>query len=242
MRQLVLSTLLVLLVAVLSGTEVGGHIARNTTWSPEHNPYIVISFLYIDNGATLTILPGTEVRVLGAEKSNIFNFMWSGNTQPEAKMIIVNGRINAIGTPELPITFDKYQDDNAYRWGSIYMSPAAQISSFEYCEFRHAFFCDYVPGEWSLAAIDFDNGFINVRSCTFENNLNAIRTKFLQSDILLYDCKFISVNDTYPSPFGVNGFLGFSAAPDPEPSSFRKRAMTVNNTATMMIPMTAAFV
>ena len=102
------------------------------------------------------------------------------------------------------------------------MSSAAQFSSFEYCEFRNTFFCDYIPGEWSMAAIDFDNGVINVRSCTFENNLNAIHTGFLQDDILLYDCRFISINDIYPTPFGMTGFIGLSAAPEPEPETHYK--------------------
>ncbi len=201
--------------------EVGGHITRSTTWSPENNPYIISTFLYIDAGVTLAILPGTQILCTGADKSDIYNFKWSGSAQPVSKMIIVNGRINAVGTPDLPILFDKYQEDRDFRWGGIYIGPNAQVSTFEHCEFRNAFFCDFVPGGWdrSLAAIDFHNGAINVRSCVFENNLGAIRSGFLQSDILLYDCKFISLNDTYPTPFGATGFLGLSAAPEPEPEA-----------------------
>jgi hypothetical protein len=206
-------------VSALLCIEVGGHITQNTTWTPDNNPYIITSFLYVDVGVTLTIIPGTQVLCSGADKSNIYNFMWSGNNQPLAKMVIVNGAINAVGTSDNPIIFDKYQPDHDYRWGSIYIGPNAPISTFEFCEFRNAFFCDYIPGEWSLAAIEFDNGVINVRSCTFENNLNAIRTGFLQDDILLYDCSFISINDTYPTPFGMTGFIGFSAAPEPEPEN-----------------------
>ncbi len=222
MNRYILAMVLSALMLSAYCTEVGGHIMRNTTWTPENSPYVITSFLYIDNQVTLTILPGTQVRCSGADKSSIYSFMWSGNNQPISKMIIVNGRINAIGTPDQPITFDKYQDDIDFRWGGIYMSPGAQVSSFEYCEFRNAFFCDYIPGDWSLAAIDFHNGIINVRSCVFENNLNAIRTGYLQSDILLYDCKFISIDDTYPTPFGLTGFIGFSAAPQPEPDEHYK--------------------
>jgi len=222
MKEILLILSLISITSTLLCIEVGGHITQNTTWNPHNNPYIITSFLYVDAGATLTILPGVQVLSTGADKNNINNFMWRGNNQPISKMIIVNGRINAIGTPDNPITFDKYQDDVDYRWGGIYMSPAAQVSSFEYCEFRNAFFCDYVPGEWSLAAIDFDNGVINVRSCTFENNLNAIHTGRLQDDILLYDCRFVSVNDTYPTPFGMTGFIGLSAAPEPEPETHYK--------------------
>ncbi|MDD3103536.1 MAG: hypothetical protein PHY24_04885, partial [Candidatus Cloacimonetes bacterium] len=204
-------------VVLLFGLEVGGHITQDTIWSPENNPYIINSFLYIDAEVTLTILPGTQVRCTGADKSNIFNFMWDEGAQPLSKMMIVNGRINAVGTPDMPILFDKYQRDIDYRWGGIYIGPDAQVSTFEYCEFRNSFFCDYVPGTWSLAAIQFDNGIVKVRSCVFENNLGALHTGFLQSDLLLYDCKFISLNDSYPNPFAFPGFLGLSAAPQPVP-------------------------
>ncbi len=222
MKQVLFVILLTLVTATLSCIEVGGHISQDTIWSPENNPYIITSYLYINDGVTLTIMPGTQIRCSGANKSSLYNFMWTGNNQPISKMIIVFGTINAIGTSELPITFDKYQEDVNYRWGGIYIAPNARISTFEYCEFRNVFFCDYAPGDWSLAAIEFHNGMINVRSCTFENNLNAIRTGFLQSDILLYDCKFISENDTYPTPFGITGFLGFSAAPEPVPDDYYK--------------------
>ena len=222
MKRILFILILTSIVSTLLCIDVGGHITQNTTWSPDNNPYIITSFLYVDARVTLTILPGTQIRCTGADKSNIYNFMWSGNNQPVSKMIIVNGAINAVGTSDNPITFDKYQPDHEYRWGSIYIGPNAPISTFEFCEFRNAFFCDYIPGEWSLAAIDFDNGVINVRSCTFENNLNAIRTGFLQDDILLYDCRFISIDDTYPNPFGMTGFIGFSAAPEPEPETHYK--------------------
>lgn len=213
---------LISVVSMLRCIEVGGHIARSTTWSPVNNPFIITSFLYVDAGVTLTILPGTQVLCSGADKNDIYNFMWSGNDQPLSKMIIVYGAIKAVGTSDNPIKFDKYQTDSIYRWGGIYMAHTAPISTFEFCEFRNTFFCDYIPGDWSLAAIDFDNGVINVRSCTFEKNLNAIHTGFLQDDILIYDCRFISIDDIYPTPFGMTGFIGLSAAPEPEPENHYK--------------------
>ena len=49
----------------LSSIEVGGHLTEDTTWSPENNPYLVTEILYVDAGVTLTILPGTEVKITG---------------------------------------------------------------------------------------------------------------------------------------------------------------------------------
>ena len=213
-----LCTLIVLALATcISAVEVGGHISRSTTWSPENNPYNVTSFLYIDSQVTLTILPGTEIRILGTDKNIIWDFMWSGNTEPLGKMIIVNGKIEAIGTPDQAITFDRMQEDGEIRWGSIYISPNAPASTFEYCEFRHAYFCDYVPGSWSRGAIEFHNGIINVRSCVFENNLCALQCSYLKSDILIYDCKFIALENSYPPPIACSSFIMISAAPEPAP-------------------------
>ncbi|MDD2231022.1 MAG: hypothetical protein PHY48_16665, partial [Candidatus Cloacimonetes bacterium] len=219
MKLTICSAILLVFTISFYSIEVGGHLSRNTIWSPDNNPYIITSFLYVDAGVTLTILPGTQIRCTGADKSNINNFMWSGNNQPISKMIIVNGSISAIGIPELPITFDKYQEGSQFKWGGIYITPSAPISTFEYCEFRNAFFCDYEPGEWSLAALDFANGIINVRSSVFENNLEALRTIYLQSDLLIYDCSFIATEYIYPAPFGAPGFFGISAAPSPVPES-----------------------
>lgn len=216
MKQLILTLLMVFWAAVMIGIEVWGHISQDTTWFPENNPYVITSFLYIERGATLTIMPGTQVRCTGADKSNIFNFMWSGNTQPISKMIIVQGTINAKGTTDLPISFDKNQADSDFRWGGIYITPNAPLSTFEYCEFKNSFFCDYIPGEWSLAAIDFENGLIEVSFCKFENNYIALGSGNQSMDIIVYKCEFIS-NDTYPAPFAHPTAIAIGASADQAP-------------------------
>jgi len=222
MRNCFFALLMAIIAFSLSGIEVGGHITQDTVWSPENNPYVITSFLYVDLGVTLTILPGTEVRCVGADKINIDNFRWNsgGTIQPLSKMIIVNGVINAVGTEDMPITFDRAQDNENYKWGGVYIYPGARISCFEYCEFRNVFFCDYVPGEWSLAAVVFENGMIKIRNCTFENNRYAIGSSSLCSDVVIYKCNFISGNDTYPPPFGLTGFFGIGAASEPVPEEF----------------------
>jgi hypothetical protein len=50
------------------GIEVAGHLTEDTIWSPENNPYLVTSFLYVDSGVTLTIQPGTQVLAYGADR------------------------------------------------------------------------------------------------------------------------------------------------------------------------------
>lgn len=218
MRSCLLVLLLALLTISLFGIEVGGHITQSTTWSPENNPYVITSFLYVDLGVTLTILPGTEVRCVGADKININNFRWNsgGTIQPLSKMIIVNGVINAIGTEEMPITFDRSQDNDNYKWGGVYIYPGARISSFEYCEFRNVFFCDYMPGEWSLSAIEFENGLLNILHCKFEDNYIALGSSNQRMDVTVYDCDFI-MSDTYPAPFAIPSAIAIGASGEQVP-------------------------
>ena len=82
----------------ISSTEVGGHLTEDTIWSPDNNPYLVTSGVYVDENVTLTILPGTVVKFNAAffddPESNNFRFI-SGN-EPVAKFIKVEGRIIAI--------------------------------------------------------------------------------------------------------------------------------------------------
>ncbi len=170
-------------------------------------------------GVTLTILPRTQVLFSGADKNNIYNFMWSGSTQPVSKMIIVNGAINAVGTTDNPITFDKYQPNTEYRWGGIYMAHNAPISTFVFCEFRNTFFCDYVPEEWSLAAICFENGLLAIRNCLFENNYVALGTGNLNMDLPIYNCRILSYDETFPAPFGYATAMTIGAA-SPSPSGY----------------------
>ena len=137
MKKYIVIALLSLIAVSFWGLEVGGHISSDTTWSPANNPYLISSFLYIDAGVTLTILPGVQVRALGAHLSDSNDFKWTSGREPRAKMIIVNGTINAIGTPDSPITFDKSQADPHYRWGGIHLNLGASKSTFKYCEFRN---------------------------------------------------------------------------------------------------------
>ncbi|MBT6993915.1 MAG: hypothetical protein HN952_03060, partial [Candidatus Cloacimonetes bacterium] len=54
----------------LIGIEVGGHLTEDTTWGPENNPYLVTENLYVDDDVTLTILPGTEIKINAAPLTN----------------------------------------------------------------------------------------------------------------------------------------------------------------------------
>ncbi len=218
MKCFICTFFLILFSTLLLCIDVSGHISCDTIWTPGNNPYIVTAFLYVDAGVTLTIQPGVQVYVVGADKNNINNFMWNGTNQPLAKMIIVNGAIKSIGSVSNPILFNKYGQGNDIRWGGIYMTANAPISTFEFCEFRNSFFCEYVPGEWSLAALEFANGSILVRNTIFDTNLHSLGTSYLSADLLIYNCQFRNSDNLYPAPFAYGStYISISASLSPVP-------------------------
>lgn len=212
MRLTLLILLLMLWVLVLPSIEVSGNITEDTTWTWEDNPYLITGFLYIDAGVTLTIMPGVEILVVGADKNNSNNFDWVGDTEPLAKTIVVYGKILACATPDLPITFDVHNKDNGYRWGCIYMHRSAPESLFEYCVFKRTYYGSLSPGSKIRGALHFDNGILHSHHNSFVDNYMAIVTYGLRKDLVLYDCKFYSVDDSYPSPHSDVIFIDLDSA------------------------------
>jgi hypothetical protein len=87
----------------LLSIEVSGHLTEDTTWSPNNNPYEVVDNVFVDEGVTLTILPGTEIKIQSAELTNSLDFhnnFWYTNGNNTAKMIWVDGEIIAEGTQQ----------------------------------------------------------------------------------------------------------------------------------------------
>jgi hypothetical protein len=75
----------------LGTTSVGGIITSDTTWTAAASPYVVTSTVQVPAGVTLTIEPGVTVQsALGDEEP----------------MFLLNGTIQAVGTPASPIVFD----------------------------------------------------------------------------------------------------------------------------------------
>ena len=205
MKQCILLFTLVLVFIPLSGTErVGGWIHNDTVWTAVNSPYIVHSFLYIASGVTLTLEPGVQVLVMGAPNSVdcYMSFFWTGTAshpiEPIAKMILVYGKIVALGTEEEPIIFDTYQPDSSYRWEGIHFFEGAPKSSFEHCYFKRTYIAllDYMSGIY-CGALRFNNGRFYIRYCTFETNKIGIAGR-LNENAIIYGCKFLS--------FDLSGF------------------------------------
>ncbi len=73
-----------------SDQDVTGSITANTTWEAK-NKYLLKGFVYVENGATLTIQPGTIIRGDKATKG--------------ALIVKPGGKIIAEGTAQNPIVF-----------------------------------------------------------------------------------------------------------------------------------------
>ena len=76
--------------------EVTSDITSDTTWTSA-NDYILTDIIYVKNGATLTINPGTIIRGEPEDGSAPYT--------PGALVVTRNGQIDAEGTPSNPIVF-----------------------------------------------------------------------------------------------------------------------------------------
>ena len=167
-----LLTFLIFNFQFLISIEVGGHLTQDTIWSPENNPYEVTEVLYVDEGVTLTILPGTEIKISAAPLtcySDLNNFKYY-NGNPVAKMFWVDGKIIAEGTEDQNITFNRLQDEENYFWGIIYITSIAEMCRFQYCKFEYAQEMMIAVGHTARGTISSHNYQGLFRHNIFQNN------------------------------------------------------------------------
>ena len=108
------------IVAIMSddasaGTFISGHIIADTIWTIENSPYCIKGDVIVDEGATLTIDPGVEVR---------FNGYYS---------LYVEGNIKAVGTPHKRIIISSNKTSpEAGDWNRIQLNSTGK-GRFDYC-------------------------------------------------------------------------------------------------------------
>ncbi len=103
-------------VSINAQTVVSGDITSNTTWTKD-NTYLLMGFVYVTNGATLTIEPGTVIK---------------GDKGSKGSLIITRGaKIVADGTPNEPIVFTSNEASPSYGdWGGLILlgyAPTNQV-------------------------------------------------------------------------------------------------------------------
>lgn len=100
-------------------TTVGGFIESDTLWSAADGPFIVDQSILVTNNATLTIEPGTEVRIA-----------------PDRGLVVDEGQLIARGTQTDKITFTADVPDlsmitDEQRWGFIRFADGATDAAFD---------------------------------------------------------------------------------------------------------------
>ncbi|MBL7808999.1 MAG: T9SS type A sorting domain-containing protein [Saprospiraceae bacterium] len=94
---------------------VSGNITSNTTWT-KNNVYLLQGFIYVKNGATLTIEPGTVIK---------------GDKNSKGSLIVTRGaKLVADGTPSEPIVFTSNEASPTYGdWGGIILLGKAAVNT-----------------------------------------------------------------------------------------------------------------
>ncbi len=219
MKKILISLVVILLPLIfclfpfsLSSIEVGGHLTEDTIWGPENNPYLVTAGIYVDVGVTLTILPGTIVKLNAAlfDAAGDDDFYFSGGEEPVAKFIRVDGRIIAEGTEQDSIIFTRLQDEQYFHWGTVYLPENAQPGRFSHCLFEFSAFTGFSLFEQPHGAISMRNGSTRIEKCSFIDNDTAIYIRNNVTDIQIIRNYFDYFEYPHPNIIHVSGmdFIG----------------------------------
>jgi hypothetical protein len=100
--RLLLPTLLLLLPAAASATDVQGMLLSDVTWDRRGSPYILKGDVTVAWGTTLTIEPGVEVLAASEDATG-------SGVDPERVELVVEGTLVARGSESLPVTFRAHE-------------------------------------------------------------------------------------------------------------------------------------
>jgi hypothetical protein len=145
-------------------TYVSFVISSDTTWTVADSPYIVVGNLLVDNGVTLTIEPGVEVRFDGHY------------------FLQVEGVLIADGTETDMITFTSNMSSPAPDdWESIiFMDNADLGSSITYCTIEYAYDAIFVDDSNPFAILNIThnvirhNEYSGIKFFPFSSQINSI--------------------------------------------------------------------
>ncbi len=198
MKRLALSLILFSLIISLSSIQIGGVMTQDTIWSPTDNPVQITNNLIINEGATLTILPGTEIyvnsrRILNIEELNSGYHYNGGNN--DGKIIWCHGNIIAEGTEENPILFTRMNGSYKTFWGNIYLDYESNMGVFRYCRFEYTSRTGMGIGYTLGGAIEGNGSNLIVNHCSFYNCWGAVWSVCHDKQIEITDNKFESTDE-----------------------------------------------
>ena len=171
MKSFIFTIVLCIIGTSHSQTVVGGGIYANTTWTAANSPYLLTQSLVIFPGKTLTIEPGTTVRVTADQSFNTGNFIY----------LEVRGTLNAIGTTSNPITFTSTIPANESNWLGIRIKGSqGGLVEMDHFKLTNSFYG--LHNDIAEPGVSY-----NFNGCEFKNNQYAIQ---LNADMLYSSCLF----------------------------------------------------
>ncbi len=193
MKGLSLLVILLFTLVSLNSIQVGGTMTEDTIWSSSDNPVEIVGNLIINEGVTLRILPGTEIRI-GSREILDFNQYLAGVEYDGGnnghKIVWCHGNIFAEGTEEEPILFTRLQDNYKYFWGSILMFYESEWGVFKHCNFEYSSDIMLYVGYWLDGAISANCTNLIINNCNFYNCWNAIESPVHDNQIEITGCSF----------------------------------------------------
>lgn len=171
MKAFLLAIVLFIIGTSHSQTVVGGGIYANTTWTAANSPYLLTQSLVIFPGKTLTIEPGTTVRVTADQSFNTGNYIY----------LEVRGTLNAIGTTSSPITITSTIPSNETNWLGIRIKGSqGGLVEMDHFKLTNSFYG--LHNDIAEPGVSY-----NFNGCEFKNNQYAIQ---LNADMVYSDCLF----------------------------------------------------
>ena len=150
-------------IEVISGTQVGGIISENTTWTKQGSPYVVTDTVQIPTGIKLTIDPGVTI----------------SRPSPDV-MFLINGEIYAHGTPTNRIFFDGGNNSNFFTALNSNID-ALFLLDLEYCTIKNGNNFFHLQG-----------GSFSLKHCILENIFDYSWLWYPEQDIYIEYNKFIN--------------------------------------------------
>lgn len=135
-----------------------GTISKDETWKKADGPHVVKDVVMVESeqGVTLTIEPGTEVRF---EQGASLRFGWNGGTR---------GVLKAEGTAASPITFTSAATTPTKgAWDQIYLGNGAASTVMTHCTIAYA---GGEGGESAALVVDGPNNTPTFRNCTIRES------------------------------------------------------------------------
>ena len=150
MKKYIVHLILVMFVLVFNSSSWADTFVQGSvsgTWAPSGNPYYIIDDCTVSSGQLLTILPGVIVNI------------------GQDLQIVVQGRIEAVGTFDQRIVFKAPNDSIYWKYILVDAGPSQGVSRFEYCDITNAETGIYLK----ICCKRQGNMTANIKNCRFAN-------------------------------------------------------------------------